>query len=101
VLPEAHLRRRRQKLARRGPDSGRSITDQVAPIPAYEGRGDLWGALVMSAFDLYRGDLCKKLGLKMPPTISEEREMWTLMSQVMGYRSKEVADRVSRFREGD
>jgi hypothetical protein len=55
----------------------------------------------MSAFDLYRVDWGKKLGLKMPPTISEEREMWTLMSQVMGYRSKEVADRVSRFREGD
>jgi hypothetical protein len=58
-----------------------------------------WGALVMSAFDLFRGDLCKKMGLKMPPTIGEEREMWTLMSQVMGYRSREVADRLSRFRD--
>jgi hypothetical protein len=59
-----------------------------------------WGTLVMSAFDLFRGDLCKKLGLKMPPTTSKEREMWTLMSQVMGYRSREVADQLSRFREG-
>ena len=58
-----------------------------------------WGAFVMSAFDLFRGDLCKKLGLKMPSTIDEEREMWQLMSQVMVYRSKEVADKLSRFRD--
>jgi hypothetical protein len=58
-----------------------------------------WGGLVMSAFDLFRGDLCKKLGLKMPATIGEEREMWTLLSQMMGYRNREVADRLSRFRD--
>jgi hypothetical protein len=58
-----------------------------------------WGALVMSAFDLFRGDLCKKLGLKMPSTITKEREMWQLMSQVMTYRSQEAADRLSHFRD--
>jgi hypothetical protein len=59
-----------------------------------------WGALVMSAFDLFRGDLCKKLGLKMPPTIGEEREMWNLMSDLMGLRYRKAADRLSRFRDG-
>jgi hypothetical protein len=58
-----------------------------------------WGSLVMSAFDLFRADLCKNLGLKMPPSIHEEREMWVLMSQVMVYRSKEASDRLSRFRD--
>jgi hypothetical protein len=92
-----------------------SVTEDMAPRPwipavalvialgAAHGARALvgeWGALVMSAFDLFRSDLCKKLGLKMPPTIGEEREMWTLMSQLMGYRSREAADRLSRFREG-
>jgi hypothetical protein len=58
-----------------------------------------WGSLVMSAFDLFRADLCKKLGLKMPASIHEEREMWVLMSRVMIYRSKEASDRLSRFRD--
>jgi hypothetical protein len=58
-----------------------------------------WGMLVMSSFDLFRGDLCKKLGLKMPQTLQEEREMWTLMSETMGYRDKQSADLLSRFRD--
>jgi hypothetical protein len=58
-----------------------------------------WGMLVMSSFDLFRGDLCKKLGLKMPQTLQEEREMWTLMSQTMVYRHKQAAERLSRFRD--
>jgi hypothetical protein len=58
-----------------------------------------WGALVMSAFDLFRGELCRKLGLKMPATIAEEREMWVLVSQMTGFRSRDVADRLSRFRD--
>jgi hypothetical protein len=58
-----------------------------------------WGNLVMSAFDLFRGDLCKKLGLKMPQTLQEEREMWTLMSQTMVFRHRQAAERLSGFRD--
>ena len=58
-----------------------------------------WGNLVMSAFDLFRGDLCKKLGLKMPQTLREEREMWTLMSQTMVFHHKQAAERLSEFRD--
>jgi hypothetical protein len=58
-----------------------------------------WGALVMSAFDLFRGDLCKKLGYKMPATIDEEREMWNLLSDLMALRYSRAAGRLARFRD--
>jgi len=57
-----------------------------------------WGALVKSAFDLYRGDLCRKLGLQIPATTELEREMWTAFSQVTIYRSRIRADELTRFR---
>jgi hypothetical protein len=58
-----------------------------------------WGMLVMSSFDLFRGDLSKKLGLKMPQNLQEEREMWTLMSETMAFRDKRSAELLSRFRD--
>jgi hypothetical protein len=76
----------------------------AAGVAYLTGRGALmatgeYGVLVMSAFDLFRGDLCKKLGLEMPSTIEEEREMWTALSQTMVYRSGDAAQRLSRFRQ--
>jgi hypothetical protein len=59
-----------------------------------------WGSLVTSAFDLYRGELCKKLGFTMPLTIEHERVMWTAVSQVAVYRSAEVAESFNPFRSG-
>jgi hypothetical protein len=57
-----------------------------------------WGMLVMSAFDLFRGDLAKKLGLTLPSSFEEERQMWVFVSQVMEFRSKEVTDLLARYR---
>jgi hypothetical protein len=40
-----------------------------------------WGNLVRGAFDLYRGDLLKKLGYQQTPaTAAEERKLWRLIS---------------------
>jgi len=58
-----------------------------------------WGALVMSAFDLYRGDLCAKLGFEMPRSIEAERRMWRTFSQVAIYRSRSKAERFTGFRQ--
>jgi hypothetical protein len=57
-----------------------------------------WGMLVMSAFDLFRGDLCRKLGFSMPRSVEKEREMWQLVSQVMVYRQRQAADRLTQYR---
>jgi len=35
-----------------------------------------WGYEVRTAFDLYRGDLLRKLGLEGPASTSEERRLW-------------------------
>jgi len=57
-----------------------------------------WGVLVKGAFDLYRGDLCKQLGFKMPRSIESERQMWTAISQTFIFRRPEYADRLTPFR---
>lgn len=62
----------------------------MLPVSARE-----WGELVKSVFDLHRSKLAKSLELEMPPTASEEREMWGKVSRMMLYRSE------NRFRELD
>jgi len=57
-----------------------------------------WGAMVTGAFDLYRPDLCRKLGFRLPASIEEERTMWQCMSQVWVYRSAEAAERLNKYR---
>lgn len=57
-----------------------------------------WGMLVKGAFDLYRGELCKQLGLEMPRSIEIERQMWTRLSQTFRFRRPEYADRLTAFR---
>ncbi len=49
-------------------------------------RASAWGALVKSAFDLYRWDLLKQLGYTQPPaTPQEERKLWQNISRQMIY----------------
>jgi len=57
-----------------------------------------WGAFVKGAFDLYRGELCKQLGLEMPRSVESERQMWTRISQTFLFRRPEYADALTRFR---
>lgn len=57
-----------------------------------------WGVLVKGAFDLYRGDLCKQLGLEMPESIDNERQMWRRVSQTFLLRRPEYAEGLDRFR---
>ena len=45
-----------------------------------------WGEQVKSAFDLYRGDLLKRLGYaRIPGTLAEERRLWNDISQQFLY----------------
>lgn len=41
----------------------------------------VFGELVRSSYDLFRGDLLAKLGWPMPPTLRAERKLWTALSQ--------------------
>jgi len=49
-----------------------------------------WGELVKSSFDVFRGDLQRKLGFSAPVTKSEERELWTAFSQAINFRMPDV-----------
>ncbi len=41
----------------------------------------VFGDLVRSCYDLYRGDLLARLGWKMPPTLKRERQLWGALGQ--------------------
>lgn len=69
----------------------------LASVSARSVAGE-WGELVRSAFDLYRGDLCKQLGFEMPRSIEAERRMWRTFSKVAIYRDRDRADRFTGFR---
>jgi hypothetical protein len=58
-----------------------------------------FGVYVKSAFDLYRGDLAKQLGLQLPRSMEQEREMWEILSRMMIYRSAFRASQLAGFRE--
>ena len=70
----------------------------VISIPCATSMAREWGGLVMSAFDLYRSDLAKTLGLDLPRSIEHERQMWTAFSQMTVYRSRRGADSLGVFR---
>lgn len=57
-----------------------------------------WGENVKSVFDLYRGALASNLGLKIPNTSSEERELWRQINRTMIYGGSAAAN-IDRFRE--
>jgi hypothetical protein len=48
-----------------------------------------WGFLFRAAFDLYRRDLLKKFGLRPPPTIEEERDLWRKLWLFLMYQKSE------------
>lgn len=58
-----------------------------------------YGHLVRGAFDLYRADLCAKLGLEMPATLEDERKLWQAVSWTFVYPDPRVADSMSPFRK--
>ncbi len=60
-----------------------------------------FGNCVRTAFDLYRVDLARALGLKLPRSIDAEREMWRTVSRMMIYRSPVRAAELGRFRRHD
>jgi hypothetical protein len=47
------------------------------------GPARVYGDLVRSVHDLYRGDLLAKLGFALPDTLAAERELWRNLSQQM------------------
>jgi hypothetical protein len=57
-----------------------------------------YGIYVKSAFDLFRGELAKQLGLELPRSAQQEQEMWLTVSRVMIFRSKFQAERLTRYK---
>jgi len=57
-----------------------------------------FGLLVRASFDLYRGELSRQLGLKLPLDPRQEREMWKLLSQAMLFREPRALDESGTFR---
>ena len=60
-----------------------------------------FGDHVKAAFDLYRGDLAKQMGLELPRNAEMEREMWLAVSRMMVFRSQYAASQLTRFRSHD
>jgi hypothetical protein len=58
-----------------------------------------YGLYVRAAFDLYRGSLAEQLGLSIPPSATDEREMWKLVSRMIIYRSAARFDDLARYRK--
>lgn len=56
------------------------------------------GELVKSAFDLYRPNLSRALGLKHPKKAEDEWAMWEAVSRMMIYRSAAQYRRLNEFR---
>ncbi len=56
------------------------------------------GELVKSAFDLYRPNLARALGLKHPEKAEDEWAMWEAVSRMMIYRSAAQYRRLNEFR---
>jgi hypothetical protein len=50
----------------------------------------VFGELVRSCYDLFRGDLLAKLGWPMPPTLPRERQLWLALSQQLYRRGTSV-----------
>lgn len=46
-----------------------------------------YGALLKSAFDLYKGDLLQKMGYQSPNSLQEERTLWTKLHELV-YRGE-------------
>lgn len=75
-----------------------ALMTAVGSAKQAQGTAAQWGELVKGAFDLYRGELCKQLGLEMPASIDQERKMWEAMGQTMLYRQADYANKLTEFR---
>ncbi len=70
----------------------------IASYQASIGAVRQYGTQVKAAFDLYRGELAKQLGLELPSSLGEEQKMWLAFSAMMIYRSRTYAYDLDRFR---
>ena len=62
----------------------------------------VFGELVRSSYDLFRGDLLAKLGWPMPPTLTAERQLWTDLGKQLyrrGTDSREADARLNASRQ--
>ena len=58
-----------------------------------------WGDLVKAAFDVYRVDLCHKLGYRLPISQKEERAFWEACTQLFAYRNPKRLESFDHLRE--
>lgn len=63
-----------------------------------QGPAAQWGELVKGAFDLYRAELAKQLGLEVPRSIEHERRMWGVVCRTMIFRRAEDASGLTVYR---
>lgn len=75
-----------------------AITVAVAAAAGARSAARSWGMFVMGSFDLYRGDLCRKLGLQLPDSVEKERQLWYSINQLWLYRSPQFHERLVEFR---
>jgi hypothetical protein len=63
---------------------------------------DYWASTVQALTNLGRKELASSMGLQLPSTLDDEREMWAALSQIVyyGYRT-DVAKQLDRFRASD
>jgi hypothetical protein len=62
------------------------------------GQAMQYGIHVKSAFDLYRGELAKQLGLDLPHSADDEWKMWHAVGNMMIFRSLWSAKQLDEFR---
>ena len=77
------------------------VVAAVLSIGAYRAavvRARQYGTHVKSAFDLYRGELAKQLGLELPRSACQERKMWQAVNRMMIFRSSWAADQLTQYR---
>jgi hypothetical protein len=60
--------------------AGALLLSRLSYLSAVTAAG-VFGELVRSSYDLFRGDLLAKLGWPMPSTLPRERELWLALSQ--------------------
>jgi hypothetical protein len=58
-----------------------------------------FGEFVKASFDLYRADLCRKMGYILPASIEKEREFWANINNVMVLHQDEAAKLANNFRD--
>ena len=66
--------------------AGALLLSRCSYLAAVSAAG-VFGELVRSSYDLFRGDLLGKLGWPMPPTLAAERQLWTALGQQLYRRA--------------